>query len=1060
MLNLLKLVRWSMSLLLGMAISGGVVSVSGQSTKTGDDNSKGSVWLNNSILEEAPYVNAEKVENRGLINAATPDNVPFYFFNTKYFTNSGTINIRKDFEFSTFKTENQGVDFDPKKAKVFHNHSTGKIISISDEFSTGSVRINAERIINKGLISAENAGVLDLEGDDVNLVRGGIEIKSGPNFDHPNGLDDFGQPLAWGYNLNYLNGSLGPYQQRRFSSNPGGAGTLLVKQDWGVRDVFWGLRVGANYNGSTPAGVFGFGDFYSFIAPGELVWEEIASPYSLTGKYTPPYGQYALWDGLIGGSGYQSSFSTSFILVGDNEYHETYQGILLKNTGSDKVMYDGKFVPMYAPAGSSPERFYLGAVAGFTVPEGITNVIHGVNDTGSIYIIDEQPNVAYAANGYLLNSRETASKNFGVPQNFVVTRYTPDEFQNGIPGNYVPESQDFFRGEQRSTTFNDSYYGFRITNVVSRLPFSELPAPDLENIESKTQAGLVRVKAKNLDLRNARIRAEGGIRIETEHLIGSTNAVLDSQNLSLNLGSTNGVLVVTNIVQESVERFTGGVKSYSVAWGNNYKTTGGDLIDREKIFFVEDPAAEVTVNLHYHFLVIDAYLNTEVPVTVTDLTLNSDKVLIKDAMRVSELLSVNANSLSIHRNLKLGKETFLGSGVYSKVEGQAVWDNKVAPNLENFTNFAILQIPGQAKFGNDRNNSYQSWVNKGTTLAQDIFIDSDYVQNNGDLIAEGTVSIDAKQMVLQDGNINTGESLVLNAENLKMRFQTNTIGSQLVLNVSNVLSDGGVGANNIMTLERGVVLQQKPKAGNLLGTEIIATANDFVIQEMDWNAKDYGVTIKGFENNAALGRLILKNGKLSKFEFLGSEEGNNAMYVDYVEFDQLTKDDIKDGSLAVLDIKPGFTLYFAASNLPAEELDGMYNGRLRWVKEYPGHNSSMPVYISGIDKTIRVNRSFRESIAYDTDDDGIANGYDLSPFGNGVPKISSVSLDVDRKIRIKWTGLPSTLYRLEYKETLSDSNWKILTEYYNDQYIVREITHQEILSNKKISKFYRVLYIE
>jgi lipopolysaccharide export system protein LptA len=518
--------------------------------------------------------------------------------------------------------------------------------------------------------------------------------------------------------------------------------------------------------------------------------------------------------------------------------------------------------------------------------------------------------------------------------------------------------------------------------------------------------------------------------------------------------------VVTNIVKESVERFTGGVESYSVAWANNYRTTGADLIDRGKLFSVEDPAAEVTVNLHYHFLVIDAYLNTEVPVTVTDLTLNSDKVIIKDAMRVSELLSVNANSLSIHRNLKLGKETFLGSGVYSKVEGQAVWDNKVAPNLENFTNFAKLQIPGQAKFGNDRNNSYQSWVNKGTTLAQDIFIDSDYVQNNGDLIAEGTVSIDAKQMVLQDGNINTGESLMLNAENLKMRFQTNTIGSRLVLNVSNVLSDGGVGANNIMTLGRGFVLQQKPKAGNLLGTEIIATADDFVSQEMVWNAKDYGVTVKGFENNAALGRLILKNGKLSKFEFLGSEEENNAMYVDYIEFDQLTKDDIKDGRLAVLDIKPGFTLYFAASNLPAEELDGMYNGRLRWVKEYPGHNSSMPVYISGIDKTIRVNRSFRESIAYDTDDDGIANGYDLSPFGNGVPEILSVSLDVDRKIRIKWTGLPSTLYRLEYKETLGDSNWETLTEYYNDQYIVREITHQEILSNKKISKFYRVLYIE
>ena len=1060
MLNLLKLVRWSICLLLGMAVSCGVVSVSAQSAKTGGDNSQDSVWVNNSILEEAPYVNAEKVENRGVIDAATPDNVPFYFFNTKYFTNSGTVNIRKDFEFSTFKTENQGVDFEPKKAKVFHNHSTGKIISITDEFSTGSVKINAERIINKGLISAENAGVLDLVGDNVNLVRGGLEIKSGPGFDHPNGLDEFGQPLYWGYNTIEINGSKGPYQERRFSSNPGGAGFLLVKQDWGVRDVFWGLRIGANYNGSNPAGVFGFGDFYSFSSPEDLFWQEIASPYSLTGKYTPPYGQYVLWDGLIGGTGYESSFTTYFSTIGDNEYHETYQGILLKNTGSDKVIYEAKFVPRYFPIGGNPEQFFHGAVVEFSIPEGITNVVHGVNETGSIYIIDEQPNVGYAANGLLVNSRETASKDFGMPDNFVVTRYTPAEFQNGRPGNYVPTFLDFSRGEQNTATFNDSYYGFRITNVVSRLPFSELPNPDLENNESKTQSGLVRVKAKNLDLRNARIRAEGGIRIETEHLIGSTNAVLDSQNLSLNLGSTNGVLVITNIVKESVERFTGGVEAYSVAWANNYRTTGADLIDRNKIFFVEDPSAEVTVNLHYHFLVIDAYLNSEIPVTVTDLTVNSDKVLIKDTMRVTELLSVNANSLSIHRNLKLGKETFLGSGVYSKTEGQAVWDSKVAPNLENFTNFAIIQIPGQAKFGTDRENSYDSWVNEGVTYAQDILIDSHYMENNGDLIAEATVSIDAKQMVLQDGNINTGESLILNAENLKMRFQTNTIGSQLILNVSNVLSDGGVGANNIVSVERGVVLKKKPNIGDLLGTEITATAGDFVNQEMVWNAEDYGASVKGFADNAALGKLILKNGKLSKFEFLGSEEGGNAIYIDYIEFDQLTKDDIKDGVLSVLDIKPGFTLYFAASNLPAEELDGMYNGRLRWVKEYPGHNSSMPVYISGIDKTILVNRSFRQSIAYDTDDDGIANGYDLSPFGNGIPRVSSVSLDGDRKINIKWTGLPSTLYRIEYKKSLGDSNWKVLTEYYNDQYIVRQITHQEVLSNKKISKFYRVLYIE
>ena len=193
-------------------------------------------------------------------------------------------------------------------------------------------------------------------------------------------------------------------------------------------------------------------------------------------------------------------------------------------------------------------------------------------------------------------------------------------------------------------------------------------------------------------------------------------------------------------------------------------------------------------------------------------------------------------------------------------------------------------------------------------------VSSKVYSGNGDLVADATVSIDTKQMVLQEGNIITGESLVLNAENLKMRFQTNTIGTQLILNVSNILSDGGVGANNIIKVERGVVLQKKPNIGDLLGTEITATAEDFVNQEMIWNAEDYGVSIKGFENNAALGRLILKNGNLSKFEFMGSEEGGNAIYIDYIEFDQLTKDDIKDGRVPVLDIKPGFTLYFAASN--------------------------------------------------------------------------------------------------------------------------------------------------
>ncbi|SVD42608.1 uncharacterized protein METZ01_LOCUS395462, partial [marine metagenome] len=63
------------------------------------DNETAPVWINRSVLLETPHVNAVQVENRGVIEAATPDEVPFYFFNTQYFTNSGSIRIYKDFDY-------------------------------------------------------------------------------------------------------------------------------------------------------------------------------------------------------------------------------------------------------------------------------------------------------------------------------------------------------------------------------------------------------------------------------------------------------------------------------------------------------------------------------------------------------------------------------------------------------------------------------------------------------------------------------------------------------------------------------------------------------------------------------------------------------------------------------------------------------------------------------------------------------------------------------------------------------------------------------------------------
>lgn len=653
-----------------------------------------------------------------------------------------------------------------------------------------------------------------------------------------------------------------------------------------------------------------------------------------------------------------------------------------------------------------------------------------------------------------------------MPDNFVVTRFKPAEFKTiGVTPNGLTSHWDFYRGFHRmgseNSSYQDAYYGFRITNIVSRAELSELPLPNLEDSDGIFQPGRVIVEADDLDLRNARIRAEGGLRIKTKNLIGSTNAVIDCQNLSLELGNTGGLLVITNVVPDKVERFTGGVKAYSIVWANEQRGVRRDSLNPPP---AEPTTDTVTVNLHYHLLVVDAFLNTETPVIVNDLTATSHKVVFKDLLRITEKLRINAEHLSVHRDLILGKETLVGSGEYSLIDGQNRWDKTVAPELKYFTNHALINVPQYAHFGDDRQEPYETWVNYGTNNAQNVNIRAKFVQNMGRINASASINIDAGDAILQEGMIEAGNSISLTAQNLKMRFQTNITGGEFVLNVSGVMTDGGEDSGNIIESRRGVRLVGKSAQGDLLGTEIVTHVDDFEVQEIHWPAENRGATVEGFKDNCAIGRLVLMHGARSKFVFTGLEGQDNAIYIDYLDIPRLMyldEHDILEGKdvLPMMDIEEGYTVYFAASNIPAEILDGMYGGRLRWVRQYPGYYSSMPLYLVGVDKTIRVNRSFRQSILFDTDDDGTANGFDLTPFGGGLPDITSVSRG-ENKIQIQWMGFPGSLYRIEFKGNIEQAKWQLLKEYYNNEQIVKRINYTVKLSRNTDRGFYRVVFVE
>ena len=1021
------------------------------------------VWVNRSILNEAPHVNAVVVENYSEMEITTPAETPFFFFNTQYFTNNGTIRLNSDFDYRNYKTKiSDTTDYTPVKAKVFYNMPSGLIERNTDSKTSGKVAIESEYIINRGLITTDNAGVLTFKGDHVDLRRGGIEIKSGRDYDHPDGLDDNGEPLSWGINLNSVFGSKNAYQSRRLFTGGGAGGTVI--SDWGVRDTHWGIATGMGLGASAPVSLSGSSGI-SFETSYRLNFVEMTSPYQLftiwegaknwhlANRKDPPYGEYIYWNGGLGADGFTAHVNTDFTVIGDNEYHQTYQAILVRQTGSDNVKFDVKMNPrVWNLSGDiNPERFYSGPIVEIKTVNGVTNVIAGARDHRSVYIIDEMANVEYGQNSLMTNSVIVASKPTWMPENFVVTRYTPQEFVYGASPNGQFSPWPFLYGEQNSVTINDAVYGFRFTNIVARAEKGELPVPDLEELDIMLQPGRVEIDAENLDLRDARIRAEGGVSIKTRNLIGSEGAVIDSQNLSLDLANKTGLLVITNMVPETVERFAGGVKNYSVVWANNYKVTGMNP---------DDLAAETTISLHYHLLVVDAFIQTDIPVRVNDLTVESDQVIIKDPMWITDSLRVKAERLSLFRDLQLGKKTYVGAEEFSKNLGQYNWNKDVAPTLSYFTNYATLNIPAHAHFGDDRDEPYSSWVNYGTNRAKDVFIHTKNFQTYGLIESEATTEIDAHNAVLQDGQIITGQSLLIKATNFKMTSQTNLVAANMSLDVSDILTDGGGGAGNVIQAERGIELKRKPKIGDLLGTEIRLSVADFQSQRIPWPAEDRGVHLSGYRNNAAVGKMILSNGTLSKFVFGGLEGQKSAIYIDYLEFKGLKEEQIGENSLEVLEIEDGYTVYFADSNVPSEEIDGLYDGRLRWVKEYPGSNSSMPLYLIGLDKTILVNRAFRQSIQFDTDDDGTANGFDLTPFGGGLPDITAVTRTDTKHVTVEWMGIPGSLYRIEYKDNVEQSNWELLKETFYDGLMVKRITHRDQFSRNTNHRFYRVVFVE
>ena len=982
---------------------------------------------NNSITNK--LLSVEKFVNNGKFYITLDDGIEYNFFNLKKFINSGLFEFNQNLVIEdTVPAEGGSINPEVKPLDLFENKVGGRIVADREENDFGYIAIVAKDIKNQGTIVATNSNSILLKGDNIDLSRGILNIKGGRDYEA--GLNSVGEPRYIGAVGNYLN--------KRVGSS--------VSTQWGLQDIYWGSGTWTIGGGS---GVYAQGtDLGVELVSPTILATELVTPrnliYNNYDLYEEPmplkypldyYGAYYPWS-IVGGQGWsrridrQGAISKPHVnfsqyFIGDQE-HWYGQGVFVLNR-NDSVTVTPRICQSDGIYGGVRGPLHSNVIE---IKTSVTNRVEEINETSTIYAISELGNV-YGTATLLTNMQRTVAKSTRIPSSLVLSRNINNEFDDGLSVNSsiesYPYSGVFGAGYSDSVTVNWTTYGFQFTNVLSRVELATETTVDIEgNVDSfgkkidQTQPGSVVIDARDLNLEAAKIRAEGNLKIKADNLISSKNAILDCQNISLDIGSAGRVLVIEDLIADEVYRFGGSLELYEAAWDDTWKEMR--LNDADPPEF-----EEVTIPFHYKAWYVDLDSSMTNQVLVQSLRLRGDDVIIRDKVRLAGELIIQSSSVTFDGDFE----------VIPNPDTTFKWDENVAPGVLSITNNAAFKIPGDVIMGSAE-TPYEIFMNTGTNATQNLTIYAKNFNNAGGMFVDGSFDLNSKYINTSDSALNVSENVRISGDYFKLRNSTNMVGGMLNMNVSNLMVDGGNNTTNWFYVGNGISSEAESNSGKLLNSQFFLNADSYKSVPVLWNSsKDKGPVYEGYVDNRAIGLLSLTNSYLGVFEIASTSESKKAIYVDKLVLEGLTENALLTNKLDQLNIKDGMTLYFAASNLPEEKLDGMRDGRLRWVKDFAGQYSSMPLYLSGSEETVMVNRAHRRSKIFDTDGDGVANGFDPTPFGDGRPK-----MQVKGRF-IEWLGIPNKMYSIEYTEKLGkQARWRKLVSIKNDKTVFESMRYQ------------------
>lgn len=970
------------------------------------------IYQNFGTVTNIPQVDAVAFANYGEFDVFTT--LPYDTQHTLNFTNTGTMNGNPGFEFDYVVPE-LGNEF---PAANFYNAPGASINAGSFGFGgiiinaggglvlgleTPKLLISATNVVNEGLLTSVAGGLVRINGQNVNLRRSVLGL----------------QPFT-------------------------GGSTLVTPTnfypDQGISDIYWGMN-----SDGTP----------------RLRVGPVASAVGTNGLFTSSSGGHRVTNDLAQGFGFGANVSLSTnskAFVYTNAVTETnwiVQGVFV-DIADTNFTVDARFSPS-----SIPTNLFQTATLEITTQE--TNVLTGSTFPNSIYILDQ---IASETNFFALTNLLTGTT--ARPSTYEITRQAPFQFIGGSPSN-APFNADLFHpGTLKGSNVVASLASNVVTNEYAGYQFNVsyladvqpgVPGASTTNLSSR-----IEINAADLNLERTRIRADGAVVINATNINSSEKTVVDVQNISYNIGSTNAPLRFKYLLKGSVDRVAGSISLFSAVWTNQI----GTLVTNQ-IPDPNDPTVmtnEVTTNIieiGYHVLLADARgLRSKQPVFVSDLRIHSADVLLGDIVRVRNSYLNEAESMTIDTNGQLNlPDSMTGEN---------------APRMKIFTNNGVVNVPNRVNMGMDRDTPYFSIVNNGFWQAFNYrirtlsFVDRGTMEASSGFGTPGagsTFHLEAKSAAFDGGTLVAGGDVSLAANDLALlNGATITNQQEIILAITNSIADGGPGTTATIG-GRSMTLLFKPKSGDLLDTTVGLAAPQFQVSNIRWAGEDRGASTAGYSDNAAIGHLVLVGGFDTLHSF-SPISGQNALYVDYLEFTGSLTNGVEDG----MEINPGLVIYFAASNLPAEQLDGLFGGRLQWVPEFVGTAGAVDVTLKS-GEVVSMNASIRNSAVIDSDGDGIVNADDefpldpdeTNPAGDtgtvnpGAMALLSLERNSPQTLSFSFQAAPLGVYVVEMTSNLSSPDWQTVAGYTN----VTETT-QVATINQPISgggeRFFRVRRVE